>query len=88
VVIHNFNIESIPFVPNEADAPPIVYSEVVLTFTISFQFFKPVTAYGNQVPELPSRVQHCQFLQSNPLNRLELPNALALEKALSVNRTK
>jgi hypothetical protein len=88
VVIHNFNIESIPFVPNEADAPPIAYSDAVLTFTISFQFFKPVTAYGNRVPEFPSRVQHCQFLQTNPLNRLELPNALALEKALSVNRTK
>lgn len=68
VIVHDFDIESIIALPDEAYAPLIVDADAVLAFAAALQRFKPVGGRYAQVFQSPRIVQHPEFAAGDRLD--------------------
>jgi hypothetical protein len=84
VIIYNFHVIGISFVPGKADAPLIVNSDAVLSFSVPSQLFKPVTGRHPQALQRNGSVQHLQFDPRRPGNGTEFFYADIVKKLFRV----
>ena len=61
MIIHDFYVVSISFHPLEAYAPPIVYTNTVLIFAISLEFFQMICGWDAQIIERYRAIEHPKF---------------------------
>ena len=71
VIVHNFNVISIPLMPCETDSPLVVYSDAVLTLAVPVQCFEMIAGRHSQGFQYHYGIQHIQFPQSNAFERFE-----------------
>jgi len=87
MVIHDFNIVSIPFPPNKADAPLVVDADAVLPSAIAMQRFEPITRWRGQIAQVCRSIDLCQlslrdsFDGTKPFRPLPLMRAFRLLRA-------
>jgi hypothetical protein len=67
VVVNNFDVEGVSFLPEKAETIPIVNANAVLTFTVSTQFFQMIAGRNAQIIQGHGSVEHEQFPQGNSL---------------------
>ena len=58
VVIRDFYIERISFLPDEADSPLTVDPNTVLSFSISVEFFQMIAFVDGEHSEIASSMEH------------------------------
>jgi hypothetical protein len=84
VVIHDFYIVRIAVNPSETDAPLVIDTDTVLTFTVAAQSFKPVAWWCKQVLKRLGRVNVIQLAPRRSLERLETPDKPVVKKRFSI----
>jgi hypothetical protein len=81
MVVRDLDLERIPGVPPEADAPLVVDSDAVLPGAVSDEPLEAVAGWHAQVREVHGRVQLAQLAERHPLDaRRETPCRLSLEE--------
>jgi len=71
--------------PDKADSPPIIYSDTILTVTVSLQSFQTVSQWNAQIIEGSRLVEHAQFAKSPSLNfRRQFSRWFAVKKAFCI----
>ena len=84
MVIDDFNVISVFFLPDKTNTPLIIYSDAVLTFSLPLQTFKIIGGWVSKVTHIFSPVQHAEFSKSNALNRLrQFARKLTVENLFS-----
>jgi len=68
--------------PDERDPPLVVDSDTVLTCSIAFELFQPISGRGHQVFEMRSAVEHGQLSFSYFLKAGELFDGLSCKQEL------
>jgi len=68
MVIDNLDCISIAVFPNKTDTPLIIDADTVLSFSRSFQRFKPIGRWHTEVFKPPRIVQHSGFSMRDKLN--------------------
>jgi hypothetical protein len=68
MVITDFYLVRVSIEPNEADSPPVIDPNTMLTFPVALQSLKPVTGKNLQIQQGLRRVQVSQFSQRYGLN--------------------
>jgi len=68
MVIDNLDCISIAVFPNETDTPLIIDPDTVLSFSRSFQRFKPIGRWHTEIFKQPRIVQHSEFSARDNLN--------------------
>jgi len=71
VIVNNFNVERIPFLPTEADPPSVVYADAVLSFSILFQCFEAIARRHCQIPQNTCAMQIKQLAAHRSLKSFE-----------------
>src|ERR1700683_537068 len=84
VVIGNFDIESMSFLPSKTDPVPIVDPDTVLARSISLQRLQPIGRWRRQVSQLIRTVDLHQFSECDLSNPLESPDSPLPEDRPSV----
>ena len=84
MVIDDFNVISVFFLPDETNTPLIIYSDAVLTFPLPLQAFKVIRGWVSKVTHVFSSVQHAEFSKSNALDGLrQFTGKLTVENLFS-----
>jgi hypothetical protein len=78
MIVHNLNLIGLPIVPPEADAPPVVDANAMLTNAITLQSFEPVSSNACQVVKISRRMKPTQPFLRSSLDALKLPAAEAV----------
>jgi hypothetical protein len=68
--------------PDEADAPPVIDPDAVLTATVAFEYLKAITGRRPKIGKPGCGVQNVELAQSDRPDRLELGNCFTLEQGL------
>jgi hypothetical protein len=76
VVIDDFNIFRTSICPAEADTPPIVNADAVLTGTITFEDLKVISGWNSQIFNAISNFKLSEFSPCGVLNIYESLDAL------------
>lgn len=69
MVIRNLNLKGVSVLKSKTDAPLVIDSDAVLSFSISLQRFKSVAWRDSQFIHLKGGMDGYQFPQGNLLNR-------------------
>ena len=89
MVIDDFNVISVFFLPYETNTPLIIYSDAVLTFPLPLQAFKVIRGWVSKVTHIFSPVQHAEFSKSYALDGLrQFARKLTVENLFSFSRFK
>ena len=89
MVIDDFNVISVFFLPDETNTPLIIYSDAVLTFPLPLQAFKVIRGWVSKVTHIFSPVQHAEFSKSYALDGLrQFARKLTVENLFSFSRFK
>jgi hypothetical protein len=83
VIVHDFNVVSIPVPPNETQTPLIVYPNAVLALPVPTQRFQSIAGRRRQVPQFRGAVQLPKFAPRYAFNYLKAPDWLPMVKALA-----
>jgi len=67
MVVGNFNFTGISVLPDKTDAPLIVDSYAVLTFSVSFQGLKPVAWWNPEILKAPGLIKVQEFSPGDPI---------------------
>jgi len=70
MIINDFNLLSIIVAPDKTDAPLVVYSDTVLTGTVTAYLFQSVRRWHSQIIYIAVPVKHPQFSECRGLYRL------------------
>ena len=73
MVINDLDLVGFTFGPDKADAVLIVDSYAVLSFSVAFEWFQPVSRRAVQVFKIRSGVKHYEFSVRSILNSIVLP---------------
>lgn len=84
MVICDFYIECVSFLPPEADSPLIVNPDAVLTLAVAAQFLQMIAAVERQNSEITRSMQHLQLSPCLSLNHSEADNRFVIEHILGV----
>ncbi len=79
MIIHNLYVLRLAFLPSEADSVLVIYSNTMLTFSISVQRFKPIARRRKQIAQIVCVIQVDELPPSRSLNapwQLERNDAL------------
>jgi hypothetical protein len=68
--------------PDEADAPPVIDPDAVLTATVALECLEAITWRRPKVGKPGRGIQNVEFAQSDRPDRLELGNRFTLEQGL------
>ena len=71
--------------PAKTNSPLVVDANAVLAFPITFQRFKPIRRWCQQVPQFRCIVQHLQFACRDDVDIGESPDTFAVVKRLCVS---
>jgi hypothetical protein len=82
VVVHNFDLVGIRFLPDKANPELVINTDTVLTLTIAFQGMQAVPRQRLQILQALGRIQHQELASSCPLNIDELGDVLVVKKSL------
>ena len=89
MVIDDFNVISVFFLPDKTNTPLIIYSDAVLTFSLPLQTFKIIGGRVSKVTHIFSPVQHAEFSKSYALDGLrQFARKLTVENLFSFSRFK
>ena len=89
MVIDDFNVISVFFLPDKTNTPLIIYSDAVLTFPLPLQAFKVIRGWVSKVTHIFSPVQHAEFSKSYALDGLrQFARKLTVENLFSFSRFK
>ena len=89
MVIDDFNVISVFFLPYETNTPLIIYSDAVLAFPLPLQAFKIIGGWVSKVTHIFSPVQHAEFSKSYALDGLrQFARKLTVENLFSFSRFK
>ena len=89
MVIDDFNVISVFFLPDKTNTPLIIYSDAVLTFPLPLQTFKIIRGWVSKVTHIFSPVQHAEFSKSYALDGLrQFARKLTVENLFSFSRFK
>jgi hypothetical protein len=84
MVIDDFKVISVFFLPDETNTPLIIYSDAVLTFSLPLQAFKVIRGWVSKVTHIFSPVQHAEFSKSYALDGLrQFARKLTVENLFS-----
>ena len=84
MIIYNFNIVSVSLAPTEADPPPVIDPNAVLSLPVSGWFLKAISWRDEKIIQLLRRIQQEQFpLSDAPQIRWEFLHGLAVEYLFS-----
>jgi hypothetical protein len=70
--------------PNEADPPPIIDANGVLSFPIAMQRLQVVPRRGGQNPQIRGSMELKQFAQRHPLEATESPGVVIVKEFLGL----
>jgi hypothetical protein len=68
MIIHDLDVVCVSVMPTKTNAPLIVHSNAVLTFTIAFQCLEPISWRHHHLPQVRRSMQNQQFTAGDPLN--------------------
>ncbi len=68
MIIYNFHVVRVTFLPFKANPPLIIDPNTVLTQAVAFQFFQTISRRDTQVLQDHSPIEHSQFTQRYLLN--------------------
>jgi hypothetical protein len=68
MIINYLDFIDIPLVPNKADSPPSVDSDIILSQAVAPENFQAVSRRNSQVIKGVRPVEHAQFAQADSLN--------------------
>jgi hypothetical protein len=80
VIVHDFDILGVSFVPTKADSVPIVDPDAVLSDPIPLQRLQTVSRRSQEFAQLLREVQHPQFSPCNGFDVDETGDPFALEQ--------
>jgi hypothetical protein len=72
MIIDDLNIMNVSVMPGKANPPLVVNAYTVLPFALSVQRFEMVARGNPQRFQIHDGVEHIQFPQGDPFDRLEL----------------
>ena len=78
MVINNFDIIRISIRPMEADSPPIIDANTVLTRTIAFECFKAIAGWHPQIIKPISDFKLSEFSSCDLFNVHKSPDIMTL----------
>jgi hypothetical protein len=84
VVIHDFDIVGVSFVPTKADAVPIVDSDAVLSDAVPFQGFEPVAGPGQKIAQRCRDVERVQTAARSGFDVYETGSPLSPEQPFGI----
>jgi hypothetical protein len=84
MVINDFNIFCTGFCPPEADSPLSVYTDAILSGSISLERFQAITGRYSQILEICGDFKLSQFPAGNIGNVRKSLDAVALRKGLGI----
>ena len=84
MIVHDLNLNSIRLGPVEADPPPVVNANTVLSYPIATESFQPVTRDRSQIGNDHGRIHLIELSLRHCGNALELPAELPPEDPLGL----
>ena len=84
MVVNNFNIFRAVHAPAKTNSPLVVNANAVLAFPITFQRFKPIRRWREQVSQFQCIIQHLQFAGRNNVDIGEPPDTFSVVKRLCI----
>ena len=84
MVVNNLNLVGAVLTPAKTNSPLVVNANAVLAFPITFQRFKPIRWWCQQVPQFRCIVQHLQLACRDDVDIGESPDAFAVVQRLCV----
>jgi hypothetical protein len=89
MIIHNLHLFGMAFSPHEADAPLVIDTDAVLSFTIPLQGFQSIRRWQAEVFQPAGRVERIELYEGPLLNITgELTDELSFEDSFSIGATK
>jgi len=85
VIIHDLDLESVPFAPRKTNPPLVVNTDAVLALSIAFQSLQSVSGQCRERSEIRRCVEHVQFPKGLALDGLEPANGFSTEEALGIS---
>ena len=82
MIAHNLYIMGMSIAPHEADAPPVVDANTVLTDAVALQRFEPVTPDGAQVVKISRSMKPTEPFPRSTLDALKFTAAEAVMERL------
>ena len=73
MVIDDFNVEGMSFIPRKADAPLVIDANTVLAFAFATEGLEMIAGWNSQRFHLGNCFEHIKFSQSNAFDATELP---------------
>ena len=84
MVVNNFNLFRAAHAPAKTNSPLVVNAYAVLTFPITFQSFKPIRWWREQISQFRCIVQHLQFASRDHADIGESPDTFSVVKRLGI----
>jgi hypothetical protein len=82
MIINDLDELGAALTPDEADAPPVIDPDAVLTATVAFECLEAITGRRPKIGKPGCGIQNVELAQSDRPDRLELGNCFTLEQGL------
>jgi hypothetical protein len=73
MVINDFNVVRVSFMPSEADSPPVIDTNAELSLSVTTQYFQPVAGRHAKRFNFDCGIQHIKFPQCDAFNGFKTP---------------
>jgi hypothetical protein len=87
MIVHDFDVDR-TLVPPEAKTPLVVDPDAVLSFAAAPECLQPIARDRAQVTQTRGGIQHVEFSQGDPSDRLKPADAAPVEEGLSLTAPK